>query len=332
MIFLSLAALDVIKEENILHMKRLLVSALSILVFSGLYAQQEIQFTQFMNNKLFYNPGVAGSAGSICINGAHRTQWAGFENAPSTQNINAEIPVKLIRGALLVNISNDQIGFFQDITAGIGYAYQFNLGTGTLGLGIEVNFRNKSITQGQWLPPDNLQDPSLGRFGASTMTPDLSFGAYYQSPKFYAGISSTRLLAAEADLDNLNGGVTTIRGARHYFIMAGYNWEIPNTAFVLQPAVLAKTDLLGPVQADINVSTLYNNKIWGGVSYRLQDALALMAGYYILPELRVSYSYDLTTSTLRTASSGSHEIMLNYCFKLEIPPREKGYYRNPRFL
>jgi type IX secretion system PorP/SprF family membrane protein len=201
-------------------MKKLLVILLAVLAYGGLYGQQEIQFTQFMNNKLFYNPGVAGSSGSICINGAHRTQWAGFENAPSTQNLNAEIPIKILRGAVIVNISNDQIGFFQDITAGIGYAYQFNLGTGTLGLGFEVDFRNKSITQGEWLPPDNLQDPSLGRFGASTMTPDLNFGAYYQSPKFYAGISSTRLLAAAADLDNVQEGVTTIKGARHYFLTA----------------------------------------------------------------------------------------------------------------
>jgi len=64
----------------------------------------------------------------------------------------------------------------------------------------------------------------------------------------------------------------------------------------------------------------------------LQDAVSIMAGYYIFPELRLTYAYDLTTSALRNASSGSHEIMLNYCFTIEIPPREKGYYRNPLFL
>ena len=315
-------------------MKKIL-SVIVIAFFSlNVYAQQDIQFTQFMNNKLYYNAGVAGSSGSICINGVHRTQWAGFSNAPTTQNLNAEIPIGAIKGAAIINITNDQIGFFQDIKFGIGYAYQMELAGGSLGLGIEVDFINKGLTTGTWIPPDNLNDGALGKLGDNTtMTPELNFGAYYQNSSFYAGISSTQLLAAKSDLTSINDGlVTEIKGERHYFIMGGYNWDIPNTAITLTPAALIKTDLKSPFQADINVSALYNSKIWGGLSYRLQDAISLMAGYYILPSLRLSYSYDLTTSALRTASSGSHEVMLNYCFKIVIPEKEPGYYRNPRFL
>jgi len=313
-------------------MKKLLYASVAGLIATFSFAQQELQFTQFMNNKLYYNPGVAGSSGSICINAVHRTQWAGFENAPSTQNINAEIPIEILRGAFSVNITNDQIGFFQDIKFGVGYAYQMNIANGTLGLGLSLDFINKGLTSGEWIPPDNGPDFAIGKFGSTDMRPELNFGAYYQSPEFYFGISSRQLLATISTLDNNIGSVTAIKNARNYFIMGGYNWYIPNTPITLNPAFLAKTDLEGPLQLDINVSALYNNKIWGGVSYRLQDAIAIMAGYYIMPDLRLSYSYDLTTSALRSASSGSHEIMLNYCFKIEIPPREKGYYRNPRFL
>jgi len=314
-------------------MKRLLSATVAGLIATFAFGQQEIQLTQFMNNKLYFNPGVAGSSGSICINAAHRTQWAGFENAPSTQNINAEIPIDAILGAISVNIVNDKIGFFQDIKFGLGYAYQMNLANGTLGLGLSVDFINKSLSGGEWIPPDQgASDPSLGKFGSSSMTPELNFGVYYQSSTFYAGVSSRELLAAQSTLDNNVGSVTQIQLKRTYFVMGGYNWNIPNTPITVTPALLAKTDLSGPLQLDINASALYNNKIWGGVTYRLQDAFAIMAGYYIMPDLRVSYSYDITTSALKTASSGSHEIMLNYCFKIEIPPREKGYYRNPRFL
>jgi type IX secretion system PorP/SprF family membrane protein len=313
-------------------MKRLLSATVAGLIATFAFGQQEIQFTQFMNNKLYYNPGVAGSSGAICINAVHRTQWAGFENAPSTQNINAEIPIQAILGAISVNITNDKIGYFQDIKFGIGYAYQMNLANGTLGLGLSVDVINKGLSDGSWITPDNPNDAALGKFGSSSMTPELNFGAYFQSPTFYAGVSSREILSANAELDNNFGSVTGIKLERSYFIMGGYNWNIPNTPIVLTPALMAKTDLKGPMQLDINASALYNNKIWGGVTYRLQDAIAVMAGYYIMPDLRVSYSYDITTSALRTASSGSHEIMLNYCFKIEIPPREKGYYRNPRFL
>jgi type IX secretion system PorP/SprF family membrane protein len=316
-------------------MKKILLTAGIIGLFTTTgFGQQDIQFTQFMNNRLFYNPGVAGSSKSICITGVHRSQWVGFDNAPTTQNINAEIPISAIRGALMVNISNDQIGFFRDITAGVGYAYQLDLGEGTLGFGLRVDFRNTSITQGDWLPPESLTDPNLGKVDASDMAPDLNFGVHYERSDFWAGISSSRLLTAESELDNTASpaGLTRLKGVRHFFFMGGYNWEIPNTAFKLSPAIMVKSDLAAPPQFDINLSGWYNNQIMAGVTYRATDAVALMAGYQITPQLRAFYSYDITTSALTAASKGSHEIVVNYCFTIEIPPKEKGYYRNPRFL
>jgi type IX secretion system PorP/SprF family membrane protein len=112
--------------------------------------------------------------------------------------------------------------------------------------------------------------------------------------------------------------------------MGGYNLDLEN-GIVLQPAVMVKTDLV-TTQLDINAAATYNNEIWGGVTYRVYDALAIMAGYQITKDLRATYSYDLTTSSLANSSSGSHEIMMSYCFTIEIPPKEKGSYRNPIFL
>jgi hypothetical protein len=74
------------------------------------------------------------------------------------------------------------------------------------------------------------------------------------------------------------------------------------------------------------------DKIYGGLGYRNQDALSLMAGYQILPSLRLAYSYDITTSALSGYSGGSHEIFLNYRFNIEIPEKVPGSYRNVRFL
>jgi hypothetical protein len=47
--------------------------------------------------------------------------------------------------------------------------------------------------------------------------------------------------------------------------------------------------------------------------------------------LKIGYSYDVTTSTLKNYSSGSHEIMLNYCTLLEKKP-DLQIYKNVRFL
>ncbi|MDB2473433.1 type IX secretion system membrane protein PorP/SprF [Schleiferiaceae bacterium] len=312
-------------------MRKTRLALFAMLCTSAIWAQQDVQFTQFANNKIFYNPGVIGSGDAICLSAAHRSQWVGFENAPTTQNFSANVPLDIIGGGLSVNFTNDMIGFFQDITAGVGYGYQASLAGGTLGIGVRVDFRNKNVTSGVWAPPQTMNDPSLVQLGATSMATDLSFGTYYQRDNWYAGLSSTRLLETK-DILTANGGSgnAQIRGQRHYYLMGGYDIDLQN-GFVLQPAMMVKTDLV-TTQFDLNAAATYNNQIWGGVTYRVYDALSVMAGYQITKDLRATYSYDLTTSSLRNSSSGSHEIMMSYCFTIEIPPKEKGSYRNPIFL
>jgi type IX secretion system PorP/SprF family membrane protein len=312
-------------------MKKNRIALFAILCSSALWAQQDVQFTQFANNKIFYNPGVTGAGDAICLSAAHRSQWVGFDNAPTTQNFSANIPLNFLHGGLALNFTNDMIGYFQDITVGVGYGYQMDLAGGTLGLGLRADFRNKNVTSGVWAPPQTMNDPSLVALGSTSMATDLSFGAYYQQETWYAGLSSTRLLETK-DILNATGGSANaqIRGQRHYYFMGGYNLDLGN-GVVLQPAAMVKTDLV-TTQLDINAAATYNNQIWGGVTYRVYDALAIMAGYQITKDLRATYSYDLTTSSLAKSSSGSHEIMMSYCFTIEIPPKEKGSYRNPIFL
>ena len=184
---------------------------LLILIATWVYGQQEIQFTQFMHNRLYYNPGFAGSYDAICLTGVHRSQWVGFTNAPTTQNLNASIPLKILHGGLGVNIVNDQIGFFQDITAGIGYAYQTDLGAGKLGIGFQADFRNKNVTSGDWITPDSGPDGSIPNNGASDMSMDFNFGLYYETPQFWAGLSSGRILEAETPDDYAKQLVKAIR-------------------------------------------------------------------------------------------------------------------------
>jgi len=69
----------------------------------------------------------------------------------------------------------------------------------------------------------------------------------------------------------------------------------------------------------------YDNKYWGGLSYRIQDAVVFMAGINIAGGLSIGYSYDLPTSKIITVSSGSHEIMLVYSFEYVFEKRTSKY-------
>lgn len=311
-----------------------------------IWAQQDAQFTQFMHNRIFYNPGVAGSGGAICLNALHRIQWVGFDGAPQTTNFNANIPIAKIKGGIGVGLFNEQIGFFQETGGALSYAYQLQLPGGTLGLGLGATFMNKSVNNAAWIAPDDFGggmgsgflDPSIAAGDASGFLVDMQFGAYYQATNFWVGLSSFKLLQMNSEVDSrvrdylpAGGGVsTTLDNSRHFYLMGGYNYQLPSSNWSLQPSALVKIN--NSVTADVNLAAVYNNRLWGGVTYRLQDAVAVNLGYQITPELKAGYSYDVTTSELSAGSGGSHEFMVQYCFKIEIPPKVPGSYKNPRFL
>jgi hypothetical protein len=55
-----------------------------------------------------------------------------------------------------------------------------------------------------------------------------------------------------------------------------------------------------------------------GVSYRTNDALAIILEYRSNSYFRIGYSYDITLSKLRNYSSGSHEIMIGIDFGKDL--------------
>ncbi len=58
--------------------------------------------------------------------------------------------------------------------------------------------------------------------------------------------------------------------------------------------------------------------MWLGAGYRTGDALVAMMEYQVTPQLRIGYAYDMTTSKLRTYTTGSHEIMLGLDFGKDL--------------
>lgn len=313
-------------------MKKLYILLLSSISYLAV-AQQDLQFTQFMFNKIYYNPGVAGSGGAICVNAVHRSQWVGFDGAPTSQNINVNAPLKKLHGGLALKISNDQIGFFQNFNAGLGYAYQMDLADGTLGFGVNFELFTKTVSNAGWLPPDPTAiDIVIPTSNTQGITVDGSLGVYYENDTWWAGVSSARLVETPTDLDNSFNSITRYYNRRHYYVMGGYNWQAPGTNWELKPSLLLKSDFAASSVLDVNITGVYNNKFWGGVSYRLTEAAAVNIGYQFTESLRAGYSYDIPITQISQQGGGSHEIFLSYCFKVEIPPREKGSYKNPRFL
>jgi type IX secretion system PorP/SprF family membrane protein len=309
-------------------MKKTLTACL-LLIASFSYAQQDPQISQYMYNRLGFNAGYAGANGSICATLIGRQQWVGFDGAPKTNVLSIDAPVKKLHGGLGLTIATDKLGFENNFFGKLAYAFRLPIGDdGNLGIGVEAGMYNKSIN-GDWKATDDVSaDKAIPVGKAADNTFDLGFGIHYHTPKFYVGLSSTHLNQGKIQKDKLNFEI-----ARHYFVTAGYNYDI-NETFTLRPSVLVKS-VGSATTLDANVNVLYNNLLWLGVSYRTSDAIVPMVGFQkafnAKSAFKVGYAYDVTTSKLKTQSNGSHELMLGFCYTI-IPKTTVTKYKNVRFL
>lgn len=300
------------------------------MVVSVSYAQQDPQFTQYMFDRLSINSAVAGSTGNICATALLRQQWTGFDGAPKTGLINVQGPISKINSGLGLTAYFDKLGQEKSTIVRLHYAYFFKVGSqSTLSAGLYVGMTGRSLDS-KWIAIDPVADdnaiPSTGKSASGF---DMGAGLYYKSPNLWLGLSSTQL--PQTELKDVS-----IQNVRHYYVQAGYDWAIGgDKKYTLQPSLLMKSDATS-TQVDISALFLYDNMVWIGASYRTEDAIAPIIGYqYKFPKgesmLRIGYSYDVTTSELKNYSSGSHEVMLSYCFKI-VKPVVNEIYHHPRFL
>ena len=326
-------------------MKKLYISIIFSLLTFGLFAQQDPQFTQYMDNIMLINPGFAGIKKSICLSTVMRQQWVGFKSTladgktvktnPQTYGVAVDMPIRFLHGGLGLSFISDKLGFEDNIGVNLAYSFHINnVGPGVLGIGVQGGFLNKKIDFSKFNPIDP-NDPLIMNSSdkQTTMMFTLAAGLFYNIPdKMYVGISSTQLLGNKMKFQNASIDNSTLK--RHYYITGGYHIQVaPDWEIV--PSVLIKTDFTS-AQYDVTAMALWQKRVWAGVSYRVQDAVSIIVGALpfngpnasaYLKSLRIGYSYDITTMALGKSgrSSGSHEVTLGNCFHIPVVPKFERY-------
>ena len=315
-------------------MKRLLMIFCSITVVFDIIAQQDPQYSQYMFNQMAVNPGYAGSQEAICFTAVHRQQWVGIEGAPETSVVTANSPFKLFGAdhGFSVTLMRDVIGFDTNISGGLGYAFRLPLGKGKLGIGVGGKFLNKALAATWNIPGgDAGSDPAIPEEKQSVTGYDMGIGVFYRAENVYMGISTSQLLQSPLKLEGI-ADPYRYRLRRHYYATAGCTLPLNNPAWSVSPSLMAYSD--GTVtQFTGNLNLMYNNKIWAGMGYRLNDSVIAMVGFDLFNGIKIGYSFDYTYSSLKTyfTAGGSHEIMLNYCFTL-VKEKVVKKYKSVRFL
>ena len=211
-----------------------------------------------------------------------------------------------------VCVMNDRIGVSNNTTAFLNYSYHLKTSeTGMLAFGLQggiVNVREKL----QDVITIDPNDPEFSNNILNKTMPNFGFGLYYNTDRFYAGLSVPRFLENKVDPYALKivSNKANIHDW-HYYLYSAYVFTLdPN--FKCKPSLMIKATQGAPLEGDISFNVLFKQLFWIGASYRTGDAIALLTQFQITKQLRFGYSYDYTLTRLSNYNSGSHEISLGY--------------------
>lgn len=284
-------------------------------------AQQLPQFTQYMYNTIAINPAYAGSRETLTLVGLHRTQWAGFPGAPTTQTLSVHNRLRNENIGLGFSFINDELGFENFVYMYGDFSYTIKLNAiSKLAFGLKAGFTSFNLDNELYLAntDDNLIGSIDGRW-----TPNIGAGVMWLWERGYLGLSAPRLINNNYSRDGSYKALERV----HYYFTGGYVFDIGfNTKF--KPSLMLKATNGAPLSTDVSANFLFNDRIWLGASYRFSNtegALGFMTDYQVLRDWRIGYTYELPTAEIRPYTNGTHEIILMFEVfnprRREISPR-----------
>ncbi len=291
-------------------MRKILLVALLIMSTVS-FGQQLTQYSQWSWHQFAQNPAHAGIKQCIDIHSLYRLQWAGFDGAPSSGFLTVAIPLSTKRKQFLsarhgigLKFETDRIAQFSVQRFNIAYAAHFNFNkTDRLSLGLyggvlQTGYDPASITTG-------VPDPLLENQG-TFFAPDATFGAWYNSENYYAGLVLQNLIPNR--WENISNDS---RNRFHAILNGGYLLALDDR-FALLPTLQIKFATRGRTAIDLSLHVDYQNQFSFGLGFRNLDAVMAFAQVKLKGQFSIGYSFDYTISPIQLASQNTHEVSLRF--------------------
>jgi type IX secretion system PorP/SprF family membrane protein len=291
-------------------MKRFLLAAAWTLISGSLAAQQFTTLSQYMLNSAYLNPAYSGTGEQYNITLLHRTQWAGYNDyqgqatASQMQLFSGFANIDNTGHTVGLLMARDKIAYQTDFLLQASYAYRVQLTrASTLSLGVRGGLDSRTIDFEKYIVHDP-NDPSIPEAKQSETQPDLSLGLWYSHDAFYLG-------AAARSIVKPNDGTAGFNRGTAYIITGGLPLHVSNELTVTPTAQVVLSD--DDPALDLSAMASYDDRVWGGLSYRHQEAASILAGIAFLEgKLRFTYAFDYVINNRKTTATTSHEISLQY--------------------
>ncbi|WGD35100.1 type IX secretion system membrane protein PorP/SprF [Olleya sp. YS] len=300
-----------------------LISSISLVDVS---AQQDAQYTQYMYNTMSVNPAYAGQRDGLSALLLYRTQWVGLDGAPDTGTFNIHSPLGgENKVGLGLSVINDRIGPTQETYVDIDFSYTIHTSEeGRLSLGLKGGGHLLDIRYSE-LSQYNNGDALLQSDIENKFSPNVGAGIYYrQADRWYLGLSVPNLLET-THFDE--SSLSQAKERMNAYLIGGYVFDL-DTDIKLKPAFLVKAVTGAPLQADLTLNALFNEKFTFGLAYRWDAAVSGLFGYQISDSFLLGLAYDREVTDLGQTKfdAGSFEVFLRF------EPRDISKILSPRFF
>ena len=345
-----------VEQMNIVMKRIVLLLAIMLGCVCMTQAQSDASFSQYHAALGYYNPAAIGRSGDLNITALYNIEMLGWNGSPKTLFATAEMPFKFMKrehGIGIVVVKDDLSTLYQDLRAGLQYAYLKKIGKGTFRAGVQLGMISRSSG-----PSGNntviTPDEDGGGFGdggsdipggmsggadeAIPMTKvearvfDANFGLFYATDKWYVGAAVTHILEPEIDEENLNTYVS-----RGYNFIGGYNIRMKNPLFELQPSVFMQKNA-NMYQVDLTARAVYAKKYSAGLSWSTSaesfgsgSSISIMLGA-TFGKIEGGYAYSVPISQMAGNTFGGQELFIKYRMQLNKPKTGKSKHKSVRIL
>lgn len=309
---------------------RTTVFALCGMASQGAKAQMDVQFSDYTRLKSYFNPAVSGTDGLLNVAAAYSMQFVGYDNAPGTMYVGADLPVYFLNphhGAGL-SLLSDKAGMFTQQKISLQYAYNLNLSKrGRLAVGFQVGILTEKIDPTK-VKLEDQNDPAFPTSAVNGNHVDFGAGVYYYHPRYWGGFSVQHLAAPTLVMNEKYEYAIE----RMYYLMGGCSLPVKNTPLTLQPSVMIQSDFQN-WREDLQCRVRYEyegRQFYVGLGYSPDiSATVLVGGNF--HGVSLGYSYQMYTSGVGMVN-GSHEISLGYQTELDLFKKGKNRHKSVRFL
>ena len=302
------------EKTNMKILKSVRIATLALLIIGGpLYSigQQDPMYTQYIFNLQTVNPAYAGSWQTMGFLALTRLQWVGINGHPVTQTFSFQTPLTTQNVGIGFDVVHDQLGSERRIIVNLDYSYRIMLNDITsLRFGIKGGFTNYNNDISSLDPgPVGSGDPALMGVVENKFMPNVGFGMFLSSPKYYLSLSIPRLV--QNSFEENSGNFSKMSEVRQYYFAGGLVFNISDNV-KFKPTFMTKAVVGSPFQYDISANFLLAEKFWIGGMYRSGDAYGAIVQWIINNRFRIGYAADFTFTDLKSYNQGVHEVMISY--------------------